>query len=456
MPYNPNDPNYQTKSSRVLSFNDFEKNIGKEEEELKKVKRSYVNNDTENNQTIGNPKFKYNKVTHKIDSLSKAEVEDDLEALEDMEINDKEHKYKIEENHFTYGMKSFDGHEEILTRLVDSSDEKLKEVIQEIIDSNLIEIGNGLPFRSCIRQERFDLAKLLVDNGANPKFRSNMCLKWACEWGKDKALNFLLDNCTLTNKELKDLLYWAETSSKITEGQRGITIGILNNNANHNENYKIVESIEGDNQELINKILKSSGEDLGDLIHKVIDLNLINIDNGAPLRACLKHERLDLAKLLIEKGADPKFRRNMCLKWACSHAKDKVLIFLLDHCTLTNVEKEDLINWTKTSDAELGGPNIDEQKDRIIGILNSKINHNESYKITESLGTKLEAEGTFRIDRKEDGGEALIGESFNFNTPNSDEENGMFVIIQSWDENLAHTDIKNLVGKQVKITIEVV
>jgi len=103
MPYNPNDPNFQTKNSRVLSFNDFEENIGKEKEELKKVNRSFKKPDSEINQTPGNPKFKYNKVTHKIDTLSKAEVEDDLDAIEDMGVKDKGHKYKIVEDLETGG-----------------------------------------------------------------------------------------------------------------------------------------------------------------------------------------------------------------------------------------------------------------------------------------------------------------------------------------------------------------
>lgn len=97
MPYNPNDPNFQTKNSRILNFNDFEENIGREKEELKKVNRSFQKPDSEMNQTPGNPKFKYNKVTHKIDTLSKSEVEDNIEAIEDMGVEDKDHKYKIVE-----------------------------------------------------------------------------------------------------------------------------------------------------------------------------------------------------------------------------------------------------------------------------------------------------------------------------------------------------------------------
>ncbi len=99
MPYNPNDPNYQTKSSRVLNFDDFDKNINKEKEELKKMNRSSVKPDSEINQTPGNLKFKYNKVTHKMDNISKSEIEDNIEAIEDLGIKDKHHKYRLVDEH---------------------------------------------------------------------------------------------------------------------------------------------------------------------------------------------------------------------------------------------------------------------------------------------------------------------------------------------------------------------
>ena len=89
MPYNPNDPNFQTKQSRVASFKDFTDNIGKEKDELKKMNRSF-HKPGELNQTPGGRSHKYNKVTHKIDDLSKAEVVDDIEAIEE--------KYKIVES----------------------------------------------------------------------------------------------------------------------------------------------------------------------------------------------------------------------------------------------------------------------------------------------------------------------------------------------------------------------
>jgi hypothetical protein len=96
MPFNTNDQNYHTKNSRVLSFNDFEENINKEKEDLEKVKRSYVNNHEDTHSIPGNRKFKFNRVTRKMDDLSKDEVKD---KLDNIDVEEKKHKYKIvEEN----------------------------------------------------------------------------------------------------------------------------------------------------------------------------------------------------------------------------------------------------------------------------------------------------------------------------------------------------------------------
>lgn len=52
----------------------------------------------------------------------------------------------------------------------------------------------------------------------------------------------------------------------------------------------------------------------------------------------------------------------------------------------------------------------------------------------------------------EDGGYAKIFTA----AKEPDEENGMFVRIQSWDEYLDHVDFDKFVGKKIKITIETV
>lgn len=51
----------------------------------------------------------------------------------------------------------------------------------------------------------------------------------------------------------------------------------------------------------------------------------------------------------------------------------------------------------------------------------------------------------------EDGGKAKI---FSAGCEDYHDENGMFVKIQSWDENLEHSQFNKFLGKRVKITIE--
>jgi hypothetical protein len=73
-----------------------------------------------------------------------------------------------------------------------------------------------------------------------------------------------------------------------------------------------------------------------------------------------------------------------------------------------------------------------------------------------NLIMKYIVKGTLKVERVEDGGCALIGESFPINTAHSDDENGMFLTIQSWDEDSTHVDFNLIKDKKIKITIEVI
>jgi hypothetical protein len=55
--------------------------------------------------------------------------------------------------------------------------------------------------------------------------------------------------------------------------------------------------------------------------------------------------------------------------------------------------------------------------------------------------------------KTEDSGAAMIADTNGVNYDN--EDSGLFVRIQSWDESLKHPLTKSLEGKKVKITIEV-
>jgi hypothetical protein len=53
----------------------------------------------------------------------------------------------------------------------------------------------------------------------------------------------------------------------------------------------------------------------------------------------------------------------------------------------------------------------------------------------------------------EDGGKAKI---FHAGHEDTQSDNGLFVKIQSWDENLDHEVFNRFVGKTVKITVEII
>lgn len=85
MIYKTNTPNY--KSKNVNNFSDFLDNIDSEKEELKDLKRS-INTNSDNNQKYPrNSKFKFNKVTRKMDDLSLDEIDDKIDSISESKDN---------------------------------------------------------------------------------------------------------------------------------------------------------------------------------------------------------------------------------------------------------------------------------------------------------------------------------------------------------------------------------
>lgn len=70
---------------KVVTFGDFSNNLESEKEELKKVRRSTVPNTPDQQQHIGNGRYKFNKVTRKMDDLSPEEVQDRLDSIDELE-----------------------------------------------------------------------------------------------------------------------------------------------------------------------------------------------------------------------------------------------------------------------------------------------------------------------------------------------------------------------------------
>lgn len=80
MNYKDNTPTYNV-NRKIVNFKDF--NPKEEEQDLQKIKRSIDPNTPDKQQHIGNSKYKYNKVTHKMDDISIDEINDDLESIEE-------------------------------------------------------------------------------------------------------------------------------------------------------------------------------------------------------------------------------------------------------------------------------------------------------------------------------------------------------------------------------------
>jgi hypothetical protein len=83
MSYKENTPTFNV-NRKVVNFKDFLSDPKGEETDLKKVRRSTKPN-SEDQQHVGNSRYKFNKTTRKMDDLSPAEIDDSIEAIEEFE-----------------------------------------------------------------------------------------------------------------------------------------------------------------------------------------------------------------------------------------------------------------------------------------------------------------------------------------------------------------------------------
>lgn len=83
MTYKDNQPTFNV-NRKVVNFKDFLANPEAEKQELEKVRRSTKPN-SEDQQHIGNTRFKFNNTTRKMDDLSPEMIDDKIEAIEELE-----------------------------------------------------------------------------------------------------------------------------------------------------------------------------------------------------------------------------------------------------------------------------------------------------------------------------------------------------------------------------------
>lgn len=78
--YKDNTPTFNV-DRKIVNFKDFKEE--EEKQELQKIKRSIDPNTPDEQQHIGNRKYKFNKVTRKMDDINIDEINDDLDAIEE-------------------------------------------------------------------------------------------------------------------------------------------------------------------------------------------------------------------------------------------------------------------------------------------------------------------------------------------------------------------------------------
>ncbi len=97
MTYKDNTPTFNV-NRKVVNFKDFSANPNAEKEELKKMDRQNKPNTDDQQKNMANSRYKFNHTTRKMDDLSPAEIEDKIDAIEDLEEGvDNDSLYAISE-----------------------------------------------------------------------------------------------------------------------------------------------------------------------------------------------------------------------------------------------------------------------------------------------------------------------------------------------------------------------
>ena len=84
MTYKDNTPTFNI-NRKVVNFKDFSAHPNAEKEELKKMDRQNKPNTDDQQKNMANSRYKFNSTTRKMDDLSPAEIEDKIDAIEELE-----------------------------------------------------------------------------------------------------------------------------------------------------------------------------------------------------------------------------------------------------------------------------------------------------------------------------------------------------------------------------------
>jgi hypothetical protein len=128
----PNTQNYNTKFSNLSNFKDFTQNVDQEKEDLKKISNSFQKNDNDTYELPNIQKMKYNRVTRKLDTESKPQIDDRLDSIESEKEEAK--KLKIIDENMKH-LRKFENFEPI--QIEEISSEKRDEDISYMFPKNI-------------------------------------------------------------------------------------------------------------------------------------------------------------------------------------------------------------------------------------------------------------------------------------------------------------------------------
>jgi hypothetical protein len=146
MTYKTNTPNYSTK--KVSNFSDFIDNIESEKKELKSIKRSINHNHNDTQKYPKNSKFKFNKITRKMDDLTLSEIED-----------------KIEESSKITDLKIYQSELNMLNKIKSTGDKNVKR--KKFLEKEIDKLKSELGVKESLSNTINSMSRFIEDYAAN-------------------------------------------------------------------------------------------------------------------------------------------------------------------------------------------------------------------------------------------------------------------------------------------------